>query len=77
MAIFGLMVGIRYGVPQFAEEIQYSITRGRERAQYEQAGRELQETPLAAMSRAYQMVSKRVSPSVVHINVTSTPSCFR
>jgi serine protease Do len=72
MAILGLMVGIRYGVPQFAEEVQYSITRGRERAQFEQAGRELQDTPLAAMSRAYQMVSKRVSPSVVHINVTST-----
>jgi serine protease Do len=72
MAILGFMVGVRYAVPRFAEDIQYSITRGRERAQYERAGIALGDNPLAGLSRAYQLVSKRVSPSVVHINVTSS-----
>jgi serine protease Do len=72
MAVLAFMVGVRFSVPQFAEEIQYSITRGRERAQHEQSGLALTESPLSGLSQAYQLVSKRVAPSVVHINVTST-----
>jgi S1-C subfamily serine protease len=68
--LLGLMVGVvmlRYFVPQFAEEIQYSLTRGEQRAKYDVAGEHLTNTSLGDLSHAYQMVSQRVSPSVVHI----------
>jgi S1-C subfamily serine protease len=72
MAIVVLMVGVRYFVPWFAEEVQYSITRGKERAQYEQASLAIfRNQPLAQISQAGQLVTKRIGPSVVHINVTS------
>ena len=70
-AILLVMVGLRYLVPWFAEEIQYSITRGRERAQFEQASEYLGKMPLADLSMACQLVSKRIGPSVVHINVAN------
>lgn len=68
--LLGLMVGVvllRWFVPQFAEEIQYAITRGEQRAKYEVAGESLNKTGLNDVSLAYQMVSQRVAPSVVHI----------
>ncbi|MBM3999858.1 MAG: PDZ domain-containing protein [Planctomycetes bacterium] len=68
-AVVLLMVGVRYFVPWFAEEIQYAITRGRERAEYEAAGAALVSDPTAEISNAGQRVSKRIGPSVVHINV--------
>jgi serine protease Do len=68
--LLGFMVGVvllRYFVPHFAEEIQYSLTRGEQRAKYDLAGERLTKTSLDDLSHAYQMVSQRVSPSVVHI----------
>ena len=68
--LLGLMIGVvmlRYFVPQFAEEIQYSLTRGEQRAKYDLAGEHLTKTSLDDLSLAYQMVSQRVAPSVVHI----------
>jgi S1-C subfamily serine protease len=68
--ILALMIGVvmlRYFVPHFAEEIQYSLTRGEQRAKYDVAGEHLTKTNLDDLSLAYQMVSQRVSPSVVHI----------
>ena len=65
------MVGVlalRYIVPHMAEEIQYSLTRGEQRAKYEVAGEHLRNAGLNDLSLAYQMVSQRVSPSVVHIS---------
>jgi len=69
--VLGLMIGVlalRYLVPHLAEEIQYSITRGQQRAKYELAGEHLSNAGLNDLSLAYQMVSQRVSPSVVHIS---------
>lgn len=60
---------LRYFVPYFAEQIQYSLTHGRERAEADVAKAALEELPLSAISKAYQLVSKRVGPSVVHIRV--------
>src|SRR5690606_16529161 len=71
LVVLACMVGVRYAVPRFAEEIQYSITRGRQRAQHELAQQHLASSPLSALSHAYQLVSQKVSPSVVHINVTN------
>jgi len=61
---------LRYFVPYFVEQIQYSLTRGRERAEVEVAQGALEELPLSSISKAYQLVAKRVGPSVVHIRVT-------
>jgi serine protease Do len=70
-AIVSFMFAVRYFVPWFAEEVQYSITRGRERAEYEVSSKALAGRPLAELSRACQLVSKRIGPSVVHINVAA------
>jgi S1-C subfamily serine protease len=62
---------LRFFVPYFLEKIQYALTRGRERAELEIATAGLQELPLEQLSKASQLVSKRVGPSVVHIRVAS------
>jgi S1-C subfamily serine protease len=71
LAAVVMLVGARFFVPNLAEEIQYSLTRGRLRAEYDAAGRELASAPLDDLSRSFQLVSKRVGPSVVHINTVS------
>ncbi|MEO8493632.1 MAG: trypsin-like peptidase domain-containing protein [Planctomycetota bacterium] len=63
---------VRFFVPYFAEQLQYSITKGRQRAELEAAKEGLQQLPLGQLSTAYELVSKRVAPSVVHINVASS-----
>jgi len=68
-AVLLVMVALRYLVPWFAEEVQYSITRGRERAAFEQASQNLGKLPIADLSVACQLLTKRIGPSVVHINV--------
>lgn len=65
------MLILRFVVPYFAEPIQYAITRGRQRAEYDTAGQALQSMKLEQISQAYQLVSQRVAPSVVNINVAS------
>ena len=64
-----ILLLLRFFVPYFAERIQYSLTRGRERAEAEVAAEMLPELPLRGLSKAYQLVAKRVGPSVVYINV--------
>lgn len=56
--------------PMIAERVQYAITRGKQRAEYEFASRELEKSqiPLTEISKACQLVSRRISPSVVHID---------
>ncbi len=63
---------VRYFVPYFAEHLQYSLTKGRHRAELEAAKDGLAALPLNELSTAYQLISKRVGPSVVHINVESS-----
>lgn len=67
-----MLLLVRFFVPYFAETLQYSITKGRQRAELEAAKEGLDQLPLAELSTAYQLVSKRVAPSVVHINVASS-----
>jgi S1-C subfamily serine protease len=64
-----ILLLLRYVVPYYAELIQYSLTRGRQRAEYETAGRFLESLKLDELSQAYQLVSQRVAPSVVNIAV--------
>jgi len=56
------------------EQIQYSAARGKQRAEHELAKAELKDQPLAQISRASQLVSQRVGPSVVHITAQTSMS---
>jgi S1-C subfamily serine protease len=68
LSFLAVLLAISYLVPYIAEQTQYAITRGKQRAEYDFAQAHLGESPLNEMSRAYQMVSQVVGPSVVHIN---------
>jgi serine protease Do len=72
LCVLIVLLVMRYVVPNVAEELQYAITRGQERAKYEVATDGLKTLPLHELSKAYQMVSRRVGPSVVHIFTSST-----
>lgn len=74
MAITFLLVLSLVG-PRIVERYQYAIEKGKQRATYERqvadfevAREALKGSPLGKLSVYYQMVSKRVRPSVVHIN---------
>jgi S1-C subfamily serine protease len=69
VTVVAVMLGVYNLVPRLAEEVNYSLTRGRQRAEYEFARQRLAEAPLEGLSAAYQLVSQKVGPSVVHINV--------
>src|SRR5262245_55047308 len=68
LAFLALLLVVSYLVPHIAEQTQYAITRGKQRAEYDFARQHLGESPISEVSRAYQMVSQIVGPSVVHIN---------
>lgn len=65
--LIALLLSLRYILPTVVEETQYAMTRGRQRAEYESAGEQLQNVSLNSLSHAYQQVFQRVAPSVVHI----------
>ncbi len=71
------MVVTSYFVPFAVERIRYSWVRGRQRAEYETASEQLKKRPFAELSKAFQLVSQRVSPSVVHINIRSNGTPVR
>jgi S1-C subfamily serine protease len=68
LAFLALLLAISYLVPYIAEQTQYAITRGRQRAEHDFAQEHLGASPIAEVSRAYQQVSQVVGPCVVHIN---------
>lgn len=71
LTFLGVLLAITYLVPHMVEQIQYASMRGQQRAQHELAVAALQDEPLAQLSRASQLVSQRVGPSVVHIMAQS------
>jgi len=71
LVFLGVLLAVSYLVPYAIEETQYAANRGRLRAQHELAKEELKGAPLAQLSRAYQMITQKVSPSVVHISARS------
>jgi serine protease Do len=68
LSFLAVLLAISYLVPFIAEQTQYSMTRGRQRAEHEYAQKHLGESPIGELSRAYQMLSQAVGPSVVHIS---------
>jgi S1-C subfamily serine protease len=55
-------------LPTFVERIQYSVVRGRERAEVDVARAELPTPQLTEISRQFALVAKAIGPSVVHVN---------
>lgn len=70
MTILGLMLVSMCIGPYFVEQFEYARTRGRQRAEVDIAKTALGTSALGELTKAYQLVSMRVGPSVVHINVT-------
>jgi S1-C subfamily serine protease len=68
LSFLAVLLAISYLVPYIAENTQYAITRGRQRAEHDFAVEHLPGSPLSQLSQAYQMVSQAVGPSVVHIS---------
>ncbi len=68
MAFLAVLLAISYFVPYIAETTQYALTRGKQRAEHDFAKEHLGESPIREVSRASQMVSQMVGPSVVHIS---------
>lgn len=68
LVFLGALLTIAYVVPYVIEEVNYSATRGKMRAEHDQASEELQGDPLLQLSRNSQLVTRRVAPSVVHIS---------
>lgn len=64
-----LLLAARYFVPRVVEEIRYGWHRGELRAEYESGSEGLRNVSLDTLSKAYQMVTSTVGPSVVHIDV--------
>ncbi|MEZ6075707.1 MAG: trypsin-like peptidase domain-containing protein [Pirellulaceae bacterium] len=56
-------------VPSLVESIRYGWYRGQLRAEYEVSGQQLQHISLDSLAEVSQLVSRRVGPSVVHINL--------
>src|SRR5438874_1389302 len=72
LAFLALLLAISYLVPYIAEHTQYAITRGKQRAEHDFAREHIGESSIGELSRAYQMVSQMVGPSVVHISTTGS-----
>ncbi|HUE72825.1 MAG TPA: trypsin-like peptidase domain-containing protein [Pirellulaceae bacterium] len=68
MLFMAVLLSITYLVPYVIEETQYAARRGRLRADHELAKVELKGSPLAQLSTASQLVTQKVTPSVVHIS---------
>ena len=69
--LLALLAGLQYFVPYLLEQYQYALVRGKQRAEYEGAAKALESLSLDKLSRAYQLISQKVGPSVVHIQVTT------
>ncbi len=69
LMVLALLLAARLLVPSLVESVRYGWYRGQLRAEYELSGKQLQNVSLDSLAEVSQLVSQRVSPSVVHINV--------
>lgn len=67
--VLGLLLVARWMVPSLVESIRYGWYRGQLRAEYELSGQRLQNVSLESLADVSQLVSQRVGPSVVHVNL--------
>lgn len=57
--------------PKLVEEYSYAVARGKSRAEYDVAKVALRDRPLEGLSKMYEFVANKISPSVVHIDTVS------
>ena len=74
MVVLVLLVAVRLIVPSLVESVRYGWYRGQLRAEYEMSGERLKHVSLDSLADVSQLVSQRVGPSVVHINLLQDPS---
>ncbi|MCA9193685.1 MAG: trypsin-like peptidase domain-containing protein [Planctomycetales bacterium] len=67
--VLGLLLIARLLVPSLVESARYSWHRGELRAEYELSGERLQQVSLSSLTDVSKLVSQRLGPSVVHINL--------
>lgn len=69
LMVLALLLAARWLVPSLVESIRYGWHLGQLRAEYEVSGQRLKSVSLDSLAEVSQLVSRRVSPSVVHINM--------
>ncbi len=67
-AAMAMVLSVWFVGPKLVEQYYYSATIGKTRAEYETATEGLKSDPLHSVSLAYQMVARKVRPSVVSVN---------
>ena len=63
--------------PVLVEDYQYSLTRGKVRAEYDNAVDQLADDPLNRVSLAYQLVAQKIRPSVASIRTLKKSRDFK
>ena len=71
------LLAIIFGTPYLVQQIQYSLEYGRVIAKYDAAAIHIDGQSLKSISLASELVSYKVTPSVVHIHTSSTESSSR
>ena len=71
------LLAIIFGTPYLVQQIQYSLEYGRVIAQYDAAAIHIDSQSIKSISLASELVSYKVTPSVVHIHTSSTESSSR
>ncbi len=71
VVVLVLLVALRFLLPSMLEFSRYAWHRGQLRAEYEMAGQQLERVSWEGLSTVSQTVAKRVSPSVVHIMMST------
>lgn len=74
MVVLILMIAVRLVVPPLVESIRYAWFRGQLRAEYELSGERLNTVSLKSLTEVSKLISRRVGPSVVHINLLTDES---
>ncbi len=71
VVVLVLLIALRFLLPSMLEFSRYAWHRGQLRAEYEMAGQQLERVSWEGLSTVSQTVAKRVSPSVVHIMMST------
>jgi serine protease Do len=66
------LLAIIFGTPYLVQQIQYSLEYGRVIAKYDAAAIHIDNQSIKSISLASELVSYKVTPSVVHIHTSST-----
>jgi S1-C subfamily serine protease len=71
------LLAIIFGTPFLVQQIQYSLEYGRIIAKYDAAAIHIDSQSIKSISLASELVSYKVTPSVVHIHTSTTESGSR